>query len=147
MFKSADAILNRKQLANVVDDYFAAWQSHNTTLLRKIFKSNARYIIRNKDSEMIGIDEIVAYWRRNKRRQHGLKLQWKIISITKGRSDVSFHAQFFDSEEAKSMHVGGIINFYFDQKRKISTLSEYYEKTYPKTDFAQNKNTVAKVIS
>jgi len=51
-----------------VNNYFVAWKNYDIEMLKYIFSHSAKYIIRGRRVYK-GIDEIVKYWERNKKRQ------------------------------------------------------------------------------
>lgn len=114
------AFMNRDK----IDLYFKAWKEYDVTLLREIFTNEANYIIENKNQTFEGIEEISRYWLRNKARQNNIKLEWK----TNTDNDVSFRAQFWDSEECELQEIVGDIHFIFDANGRIDELREYYSK-------------------
>lgn len=116
--------LNRNER---VKKYFRAWIKYDYELLGSIFLPTAKYIIRKKHIYN-GIEEIIQYWRRNEKRQCGLKLRWKMISSNPHCDIANFYAQFYDMEEDKQNIILGRIIFKFDDDNKIAVLSEAYRK-------------------
>lgn len=110
-----------------VGRYFYAWKTHDTELLRKIFTPGARYIIRGKRTYH-GIEEIVGYWERNKRRQEALELHWKVLSSARGGAVAEFGAEFFNPETETKDKVYGQIAFGYGRDGRIVKLSEAYRK-------------------
>ncbi len=117
------------QMKKRIDEYFRAWKKYDIELLNYIFSNRALYIIENKNKKYCGKKEIDQYWLRNKRRQMGLKLSWKIIDVGEFFSSVYFKAEFFDREEMKNNKIVGRITFHFNDEYKIKVLTEAYRKT------------------
>lgn len=118
------AIINHNQR---VKKYFIAWENYDTDLLRSIFLSSAKYIIRGK-RVYYGIDEIEAYWERNRRRQKDIKLHWRIINSSWYCEIVEFGAYFWDLESQLYTKINGTIIFKYDHNNKITKLTEAYKK-------------------
>jgi hypothetical protein len=113
---------------NVIDLYFIAWKTHDIALVQEIFTSEAIYRILPIQKELRGIDEISAYWLRNKRRQSGVEITWREESKYLNVRDVRFFASFRDIEEKNHQIIWGCINFYINDQGLIYLLSETYEK-------------------
>ena len=118
------AIINHNQR---VKKYFIAWKNYDTILLRFIFSSSAKYIIRGK-RVYNGIGEIEAYWLRNMKRQKDIKLHWKIINSSLYCDIVEFGAYFWDLETQLYTKINGRIIFKYDKNDKIKKLTEAYKK-------------------
>lgn len=110
-----------------VESYFIAWEKYDINLLKRIFSPNAHYVIKDKCT-YYGIDEIVAYWLRNKNRQENLQLKWNVLKSEKLRDIVSFNAIFWDLEENMHNKVNGEITFEYTDENSIILLSEFYNK-------------------
>lgn len=121
-----DAIIVTKVL---ITKYFESWRNYDINLLQEIFDPSAKYCIKNKKRVYNGIEEIVAYWNRNKDRQRNLSLMWNILKCEKMYGCVSFHAVFFDIEEKNTNIIDGIIRIHVSENNRIVVLSEEYSKT------------------
>lgn len=110
-----------------VEKYFEAWKNYDILLIKAIFSESAKYIIRGKRTYK-GINAIIAYWKRNERRQKNIQLHWKIVKESAHCEIVEFGAYFFDKETKKHTKVNGQIIFKFNNENKIITLSEAYKK-------------------
>lgn len=120
------AILTANNSYVRVKKYFIAWQTYDLKLLCSIFSPTAKYIIRNKNRSLNGIEEIEQYWQRNKRRQKDIQLRWKIIRSRPHTDEVEFYAYFGDIEEQKIVRVFGRIIFTYNATEQIIKLSEAY---------------------
>lgn len=120
-----------------VENYFVAWKNYDIELLRTIFSQSAKYIIRGK-RVYTGIDEIVKYWEKNKNRQKGIQLHWKIIRSSFQCEVVQFGAYFWDLESGMYTKVNGQIIFKYDQNNQIITLTEAYKKRTTKSSKSQD---------
>ena len=109
-----------------VKKYFIAWRTYDVSLLRSIFIPSAKYIIRNKERILNGIDEIEQYWQRNKKRQKNIKLRWNIIKAQRYTDEVEFCASFWDEEKCQNIKVNGRIIFKYNAIDQIVRLSEAY---------------------
>lgn len=108
--------------------YFTAWRNYDVELLKLIFASNAKYIIRHKKRVYSGIDDITEYWLRNKRRQRDLNVHWRIVKSGTRFEIVEFVALFQDVEQWEMVKVIGQIIFEYNAKGKIAVLTEAYRK-------------------
>lgn len=119
-----DVSIDRKQR---VAKYFIAWKEYDMDLLRDIFFSTAKYVIRGKRT-YYGIEEIVQYWERNKKRQKDIQLYWKILNTSFHCEIVEFGAYFWDLEEEVYTKINGQIIFKYNSKNQIIKLTEAYKK-------------------
>lgn len=110
-----------------VKNYFVAWENYDIDLLKSIFVPSAKYIIRRKRMYN-GIDEIIKYWERNKKRQKQIQLHWKILNSSFHSEVVEFGAYFWDVESRMYTKVNGQIIFKFDSNNQIISLTEAYKK-------------------
>ena len=110
-----------------VENYFIAWKNYDVGLLKAIFSPSAKYIIRRKIIYN-GIDEIIQYWEKNKKRQKGIQLHWKILNSSHSCEVVEFGAYFWDLENKIYTKVNGQIIFTFDSNNQIINLTEAYKK-------------------
>ena len=110
-----------------VNKYFIAWKNYDIGLLKTIFSPTAKYIIRRK-CIYNGIDEIIKYWERNKKRQKSIQLHWKILSSSFQCDVVAFGAYFWDSECKMYTKVNGQIIFKYNCDNQIIKLTEAYKK-------------------
>lgn len=110
-----------------VENYFVAWKNYDVELLKSIFSQSAKYIIRRK-RVYNGIDEIVMYWEKNKKRQKDIHLHWKILNSSFQCEVVEFGAYFFDLESEMYTKVNGQIIFKYDCDNQITSLTEAYKK-------------------
>lgn len=110
-----------------VGKYFTAWENYDMDLLKAIFLPTAKYIVRRKKT-LCGIDEILKYWERNKKRQKKIQLHWKIIASGFKSEVVQFGAYFWDAEDKKYTKINGQIIFKYDGNSRISSLTEAYKK-------------------
>lgn len=115
-------------LFNVIEAYFRAWQNHNVADIQRIFADQAIYKIGPRNRDLVGKEEISAYWRRNKKRQKELSVEWELIGVLHNSVKASFHATFYDTEENNKQSITGIITFFVNDSNKISLLSEHYSK-------------------
>lgn len=109
--------------------YFTAWRNYDMELLKFIFTPDAKYIIRNKKRVYNGIQDITAYWSRNKRRQQALNVHWHIVKSGMHFEIVEFTAFFQDVEKWEMVKVNGQIIFEYNAKNKITVLTEAYRKS------------------
>jgi hypothetical protein len=111
----------------VFDRYFDAWQRHDEALLREIFHDDATYYIRDKRT-LTGIEEIVAYWTRNRTRQQGLRvLPYVDCGELAPEGSCVFAAAFTDAEVGVPQLVYGILRLIMDGD-KIIRLEEAYHR-------------------
>ncbi|MFR6592075.1 hypothetical protein [Catenibacterium sp.] len=110
-----------------VENYFVAWKNYDTELLRTIFSHSAKYIIRRK-IVYNGIDEIIRYWEKNKKRQKDIQLHWKIVNSSFQFEIVQFGAYFWDLESKMYTKVNGQIIFKYNHDNQIICLTEAYKK-------------------
>lgn len=110
-----------------VENYFIAWKNYDIGLLKSIFSQSAKYIIRRK-KVYDGIDEIVKYWERNKKRQKNIQLHWKILHSSFQCEVVEFGAYFWDIESKMYTKVNGQIIFKYNCDNQITSLTEAYKK-------------------
>jgi|GEM_PF-5148092 len=133
-----DVFIDPKQR---VENYFIAWKTYNTNLLKAIFLPNAKYIIRGKIT-YCGIDNIIKYWENNKKRQKDIKIHWKIIRSSFKYEIVEFGAYFWDREEQMYTKVNGQIIFEYDSDNRIVKLTEAYKKRVKNNFTNQKKSTM-----
>lgn len=119
-----DVSIDREQR---VEKYFIAWKNYDIDLLRNIFSSSAKYIIRGKRT-YYGIDEIIKYWERNEKRQKKIQLYWKILKSSSRCEIVEFGAYFWDLEDKVYTKINGQIIFKYNSKNQIISLTEAYKK-------------------
>lgn len=135
--------------STILEQYFAAWQSHDTSALSRIFTLDADYDIRPRERVLHGLAEIEAYWRRNAARQANLRVHWTLLAekATTGSTNQAdgskksvehsgqlgayFSADFFDREEQEQQRVTGELYITIASDGRISRLWETYEKTTP----------------
>lgn len=121
----AEAISNHIE---VIKNYFLAWETYDDDLLKEIFESKATYHVRPRKKIYTGIDEIIGYWDRNKKRQKNINIFWSVKESSFVSTIVYFHTKFFDVETKKVTHINGTIIFKFNSNNKITLLSEGYKK-------------------
>lgn len=119
-----DAVIDHKQR---VENYFIAWKHYDTILLKTIFSKTAKYIIRGKKT-YLGIEEIIKYWERNRKRQKNIRLHWKIVKSSFKCEVVEFGAYFWDAESELFTKINGQIIFKYDNNNQITKLTEAYKK-------------------
>lgn len=119
-----DAFIDHNQR---VGKYFTAWKNYDVEMLKSIFSPVAKYVIRRKIIYN-GIDEIVQYWERNKKRQKSIQLHWKVLNSSYRYEVVEFGAYFWDSESRLYTKVNGQIIFKYDCNNQIANLTEAYKK-------------------
>lgn len=112
-----------------VGNYFQVWKDLNVNGISRIFSSDARYEIRNKQKIYKGIEAIEGYWCRNARRQVNPEIRWSLSNETDLDVRAFFSATFYDSEERQIQLIEGAIDFSFNSKDQISILSETYKKS------------------
>jgi len=119
-----DVIINHSQR---IEKYFVAWKEYDIYLLKEIFSQSAKYVIRGK-KVYNGIDEIIGYWEKNKRRQKNIQLHWKIVNSSSRCEVVEFGAYFWDMDSRVSTKINGQIIFKYDCNNQIICLTEAYKK-------------------
>ena len=107
--------------------YFDAWRRHDTALLREIFAPDATYFIRDKRT-LTGIEEIVAYWERNRARQSGLTIYpWVDCGELAPEGSCIFCVSFTDAEVGVPQLIYGILRLIVRDGR-IVRLEEAYKR-------------------
>lgn len=119
-----DVIIKNSQRVN---NYFKAWELYDIALLKNIFDQNAKYTIRGKRIYR-GIDQIIEYWEKNKKRQKDLHLHWEIKKSTARCDIVEFGAYFYDLTTKLYNKINGTIIFKYDENDRIKVLTEAYKK-------------------
>ena len=119
-----DCISTQKEL---VDLYFTSWLTYDTTLITQLFHDTSSYIIIPRKKVLCGIEEIIAYWIRNSKRQKNIELEWETSNINEFYAFSDFSAGFYDVELNVNVHIHGTIAFVFERTH-IHCLSEYYTK-------------------
>lgn len=119
-----DAFIDHNQR---VEKYFIAWKNYDVDMLKSIFSPSAKYIIRRKRIYN-GIDEIIQYWMRNKKRQKDIQLHWKMLNSSYRCEVVEFGAYFWDLESKLYTKVNGQIILKYNCNNQITNLTEAYKK-------------------
>ena len=108
-----------------VEKYLAAWNNHDTKLIRELFDASAVYKMAGKQP-LQGIEAICRYWERNKKRQYNLKIFPPLkLSDAPNSSSFVFCATFADTEEREDQTVYGHITLQHRDGR-IFDLAESY---------------------
>ena len=111
---------------NIVSKYIEAWRLHDVEILNSIFSEDCKYEIHEKPG-FYGIENVKAYWKRNKERQTKLDLlEPSIFYNDEGLVKFAFCAVFFDREESQHQTVFGTISLTI-LHGKVTHLSESYQ--------------------
>lgn len=95
-------------------------------IVREIFAESATYSINGKKT-LSGLDEIVAYWERNQRRQRNIKIFPSVhLDTIASNPSCVFCAKFADIEENEIQTIYGHLNIQIND-RKITSLTEIYQ--------------------
>src|SRR6266568_9313667 len=79
----------------LIESYFDAWRQHDLVALGQLFNQNATYEIEGKTA-LTGIEQISAYWRRNRARQSQLQVNHGILEIDVDSGRAHFLSSFYD---------------------------------------------------
>lgn len=130
------SVPNLKFQADIVMNYFNAWNHQSTNLIREIFSSHAIYDEKpGIEPTIFGINDIVEYWKINPMSQSNIKLQVKNVAYCDNLAVCSFKGDFNTTKQ--HIIIQGSMNFFIDpHSKKINKFTEYFGTT--KTPFLKN---------
>jgi hypothetical protein len=110
---------------DIVDRYKRAWEEHDVGVLRSLFHDEVYYQERC-DSVFNGIDELVAYWVENSRKQESVL--FSPIKVMEDSSDIViwWTASFYELKKQVNTTLEGIM-WLSMESGKIKRLVEYFE--------------------
>lgn len=110
---------------DIVNRYKRAWEEHNLGVLRSLFHDDV-YYQEHCDSVFNGIDELVAYWVENSRKQKNVL--FTPIKVVKDSSDIVilWTASFYEMKKQANITLEGIM-WMSIEGGKIKRLVEYFE--------------------
>lgn len=118
--------------SDLLHQYFDAWKTHDTNAIRNIFSVTATYDIVGR-KVLHGVDEIAAYWDRNKLNQRNVECGVHRIIVTKGGLTAVWWAKFERVDYGELRQLEGMMSITIDNGQ-ITSLVEAYTQTINTAD-------------